>query len=140
MKNFRLMCICPIREHKEILHSSFLILHLLACHNIKHQSVRLVHSLRTNLRQVTDTLVNVLVNDSFHRSNAPVFHRHDGGKDCSRHTGRHLQCSARLGSIAYHSRQISNHVLHSISYLLICASHQPGDATAGTCSCHHATA
>lgn len=65
-------------------------------HDFQHQTVSLVHTARTNLREIADTLIYILINDAFHRGYTTIFHRHNSRQHSCRYTCGHLQC-AQLG-------------------------------------------
>ena len=109
-------------------------------HNIKHHLICFIHPLRSNPRQIADTLINIFINNSFYRSYAAILHSHYSGQHSCLHSCRHLQGTARFRTVTYHSGQVGYHVLNCKSHLLITASHQPSDSTTGTGSSYHTTA
>ena len=96
---------------------------LLASHDIKYQSVCFVHTLRTDAGEVADTAVHIVVDDTFYRSHALVFHGEDSRKNGCRYATGELQGAARLCTVANHTGDVGNHVLYGIGHLLVVTAH-----------------
>ena len=109
------------------------------CHDVEHHPVCFIHTLRSNPRQISDALIDILVNNSLDRSNTTILHCHYRLQHSCRHSCRHLQSTTGFSSVTNHSGQIGYHVLNGKSHLLIRASHQPSNATTRP-GCRHYTA
>ena len=89
--------------------------------------------------RLPDTAVHILIYNTFHRRHTAVFHSHHSRKHCRRYPCCHLQRTTRLSTVANHTGEIGNHVLHRIRNLFITSAHQPSNTAAGTGSCYHTT-
>lgn len=108
-----------------------LLFHLaltLVGHDVQHHVVGNAHGIGTNARKVVDAAVNVVVDDAFGTADAFTFHGKECGKNGGAYSRGNLKCAAGLGSVTYHSRKISNHVLHRIANVVVVATHEIGDA------------
>ena len=92
------------------------------------------------LREVSDTLVYIFINNSFNGSDATVFHCHDGGEDGGRDAGSYFQGATGFGAVANHSCKVGNHVLNGKGYLFVSTAHEPGNAATGAGGGYYATA
>ena len=111
-----------------------------AGHNIQHALVGFIHRVGAYADKVSDTLVYVFVYDSFYRRYAVALHGQHRRKHCCADARGQLQGAAGLCSVANHTCQIGDHVLHSKRHLFIRASHQIRNSATGTCCCHHTAA
>ena len=83
----------------------------LAGHDVQHQFVCLVHAFRTDESQIADAAVHIVIDDTFDRGDAFVLHGQYGGEYSGRYSAGKLQCTTGLGTIAYHTGDVGNHVL-----------------------------
>ena len=51
---------------------------LFTCHYFQYQLIRFIHSFGTYFCQIADTLIHILINNTFYGSYTTVFHGHDG--------------------------------------------------------------
>ena len=100
-------------------------LSILPRHYLQHQFIRFVHSFRTYLGQITDTLIYIFINNSLYRSYTTVFHGHDGGKNSGRYTSGYFQRTAGFRTVTNHTRKVGYHILNGISHLIVSSSQQP---------------
>ena len=113
---------------------------LLAGHDVEHQSVCFVHTLRADAGKVADTAVHIVIDDTFYRCHTLAFHGEDSREHGSRYAAGELQRTTWLRTVANHTGDVGNHVLHRIGNLLIITAHEVGDTTAGASGCYHTTA
>ena len=115
-------------------------MHLFAGHDLKHEAIRLIHAVFPNLGKVLNAAIYILVDDALYGLYTAILHGHDGGENSGGDTGGDLQCTARLGTVANHASQVSNHVLYSKANPLVITAHQPGNTAAGARSGYYTAA
>ena len=109
-------------------------------HDIEHLAIGLVHRIRTNGYEVAYALFDILVDDALDSTDTIALHSQHGRQDGCADTRGDLERTTRLGSIAYHSGEISDHILDRKGDLLEIAAHQIGDATTRTSGGYDTTA
>ena len=109
-------------------------------HDIQHHIIGVAHRFLTYACEVTDGLVDIFIDDSLGCRHVFALHGQGGGKDSRGDTGRNLQRTAGLGTVADHAGKIGYHILHGVTDIHVITSHQIGDAATGTDTCHHTAA
>ena len=81
-------------------------------HDIQHHIIGVAHRFLTDAGQIADGLVDIFIDDSLGCRHVFALHGQGGGKDRRGDTGRNLQRTAGLGTVADHAGKIGYHILH----------------------------
>ena len=113
---------------------------LLRSHYVQHIMVGFVHARSADKSKIADAVVNIVVDNALNARNTMVFHGQHRRKCSRRNSSGNLQRTARLGTVANHTCNVSNHILYRITNLLVSSAHKVGYAATGTRRSHHAAA
>ena len=112
---------------------TLLLLLALADHDVEDLFVGFVHGVGTDADEVAYALVNVVVDDAFDAAHAVALHGKHGREHCGAHARSEFESARGFCSVADHAGEVGNHVLNGSTDLFVSATHEIGDATAGTC-------
>ena len=87
----------------------------------------------TDADEVAYALVHVVIDDAFDATYAVALHGEHGGEDGGADARGELEGARGFGAVANHAREVGNHIFHRGANLFVGATHEVGDATAGTC-------
>ena len=109
-------------------------------HNVQNDAVHHRGSVIPQADKIRYCLCCILLHDPFIRLYADASHGHGGADEGRIDTGRHLQGVIRLRTIAKHTGNAADHVIHSTLQLHTSAAHQVYQAARHACSGYRSAA
>lgn len=96
-------------------------------HDVEDEVVGLGHAIVPNAGEVVDGAVDIFFHDALRSVGIRMLHRQRGRQYRRAHAARYFQRAPGFRTIAYHAREIGNHVLDGVGCLLVPAAHQVGN-------------